>query len=335
MLAFFLALVATAAFAGALEAEDVVQPLAMEGEDRQVIEGEVNWTDQILTAYGEGIAPEGEQNPVRRRLMGFRAAKTVAYRNLLELVGEVQVDAQTKVSMAMVESDSVRTTVTGLVRGARVAPESQEEDEGLYRLALQLDLRQAFAAAVLPNQGVRPTDSEAQVAPAESVAEDDSAGSAEAFIPPKPRTGLLVDARGLDLQPSMAPQIRSESGYLIYGTGFVGREYASRMGMVGYDKDMDRARASDRLGGEESHPLVVRAARVSGNYSADVVIGDEEAVWVRMADADAGFLAEGRVVFVLGPEPVAVENEDGDSLNVDQAETDYFLPPEDNDELPE
>lgn len=314
MLRLFTALALSGAGATCLFAQNVEEPLSLE-VDGQLVEGYIDWTgDQgterhpsqtgaaagkkkrqipFLAAYGEATVPDKITNPVQRRLLGFRAAKTVAYRNLLEMVGEVRIDAQTKVSMAMVESDEVSSQVTGIVKGARVVPGSQREIDGLYRLALKIDLRNEFADAVLPAQG---PPQEPEPLPAE-------ADFFKIFVPPKPYTGLLIDARGLDLRPSMAPRIFNQGGQEIYGAGVADRLYATQMGVVGYDKDMDRALTSDRLGGEESRPLVVKAQSVSGPYNGDVVISDEEAIWVRMADQKQNFLAQCRIVFLLGPAP--------------------------------
>ena len=316
MRAFIIVLALSGSLTVLVHGQDVLESIALENSADQLIEGNVDWTNQLLTVYGEGIAPENITNPVRRRLMGFRAAKVEARRNLLEMIGEVQIDAQTKVSMAMVESDEVRSRLTGLVKGARVLTGSQSETDGLYRIALQIDLRHDFAAAVLPDHA-RP-----QVAEALPVMADSLADSLQVYIPPEPYTGLLVDARGLDLQPSMAPRLLTSSGREIYNAGFADREYATQMGVVGYDKDLERAMKSDRLGGEKGRPLIVKAFDVSGPFNGDAVIDDEEGVWVRMADSQQNFLSECRVIFLLGPAPVVLDSTFVDSTYFDSTYVD-------------
>lgn len=287
-----------------LHAQNVDQPLALQGDEGQLIQGRIDWTDQVLIAYGEAAAPDGITNPVQRRLMGFRGAKVAAYRNLLELAGQVQVDSETRVVDAMVASDEIRTRVSGLIQGARVVPGSQQEVGGLYTIALELELLDEFSEAVLPDfPAERPAPSAPPLPPPTQADSLDSVAVPMVFTPPEPYTGLLVDARGLDLQPSMAPQVLGEDGRQVYSPAFVERVYAARVGVVGYDKDLERASGSDRLGGADAHPLVVKALEVTGPYRADPVIGWEDAVRVAMADAESDFLRECRVVFVLGPEP--------------------------------
>jgi hypothetical protein len=280
---FFIAL----ALAHELGAQNVVEPLKAQAAGQQTIAGNLDWTAGVLTVYGEGLAPPEIQHPAQRRLLGFRAAKATAYRNLLELLGQVHVDASTTVGQAMVASDSIRTRVSGLVRGARLVPESQQEKDGVYQVALALELSDELTATLLPRRSPPPAP------PAESAL----------YEPPQTYTGLVIDARGLPLRPSMAPRLLSAGGNELFGAGGVEVEYVRRWGMVGYDRDLERASRSDRLGGAQARPLVVVALRAAGQYSADAVISNEDAVRVQMADKRAPFLAQCRVVLVLGPAP--------------------------------
>ncbi|MCC7261571.1 MAG: LPP20 family lipoprotein [Candidatus Latescibacteria bacterium] len=268
-------------------AQNVLQPLQAQAAGQQSVEGSLDWTTGVLTVYGEGVVSPDIQNPAQRRLMGFRAAKAVAYRNLLELVGQVHIDATTTVGEAMVASDSIRTRVSGLVRGARLVPESQQEKDGVYQVALTLDLTENLAATLLP--AVRRPVPAATPTPT--------------YTPPRTYTGLIIDARGLPLKPSMAPRLLSAGGNELFSANGVDLAYVRRWGVVGYDRDLERASHSDRLGGAAAQPLIIKAAETSGQYGADVVISNEDAVRVQMADQHAPFLAQCRVVFVLGPAP--------------------------------
>jgi hypothetical protein len=286
--------------AACLRAQNVEQPLAMEAGG-QLIEGRLDWTNNVLIAYGEAVAPEEVTNPVQRRLLGFRAAKVVAYRNLLELAGQVHVDAQTTVGNLLLASDSIRTRISGIVQGAHVLPASQTETQGLYRIALRLELLNDFADAVLPPSSPSPPGNLPLVS-------GEGGDSLVVFVPPEPYTGLLIDARGLELQPSMSPRVLGADGRVVYSAAAVERSYATRFGLVGYDKDFDRARKSDRLGGREANPLIIKAQSASGLYRSDAVLSAFDAVRVAMADMDDQFLGQCRVMFVVGPEPAVADS---------------------------
>jgi hypothetical protein len=267
------------------------------GASEEQVEGELNWTERTLTVYGEGVAPSDMTNVAQRRLMGFRAARTVAYRNLLDIVGEVHVDSRTTVSMAMVTSESIRTVVEDVVRGARVVQGSQQEVDGFFRLALRIPLSGDFALVLLPESG-DPAGLPPTVLPASD--------SLLIFVPAEPYTGLIVDVRGLDLRPTMSPRIVDTTDRVIYSAEQVDRSYAVDMGVVGYDKDIQRAAEDDRMGGKDAHPLIVEAEAVSGLFNGDVVLGEDSGIRVRMADIEGDFLSRCRVTFILGAKPPPV-----------------------------
>ena len=121
------------------------------------------------------------------------------------------------------------------------------------------------------------------------------------FMPETPYTGLLVDVRGLGLQPSIAPRVLSTAGHVIHGAATVDRSLATDYGVAGYDDDIDRAYTSERLGGEAANPFVVRATGTAGRYSGDAILDNFDAVQVLQADEVGDFLRQGRVTFLLGP----------------------------------
>ena len=142
------------------------------------------------------------------------------------------------------------------------------------------------------------TDSLAAPATADSLAANDELVF---FVPEAPYTGLLIDVRGLGLQPSIAPRVLSANGHVIHGAATVDRSLATDYGVAGYDDDLNRAYTSERLGGEEANPFVVRATGTAGRYSGDAILDDFDVVQVLQADEVGDFLRQGRVTFLLGP----------------------------------
>ncbi len=297
-------------------AQAVEESVNVAGPGGQPVEGQIDWSDHTLRVYGEGVAPAGVDSPALQRLLGQRAAKAVAYRNLLELVGQVRVDAETQVSLAMVTSDTIRTRVTGLVQGATIVPGSQEERDGVYRVALRLKLTDDFLRALLPvlggpagvAAGAGASTVATRTAPAnagDAAAARD--GASTAATGPTSRfdvvryTGLLVDARGLDLRPGLAPRILDAEGRVVFTGAGADAGYAASMGIAGYLCDWDQALVSDRFGAQTRNPLIVKAVAAAGNNRTDAVVSDEDRVRIAMADAVTGFLRQCRVVFVVGP----------------------------------
>jgi hypothetical protein len=331
-----------------LHAQNVEEPLGLQTASGDYIEGFVDWSEQVLVVYGSAATPELISNPVQKRLMGFRGAKVVAYRNLLEMVGQVQVNSETRVQNFMVENDSISVRIQGLIRGARVRTGSQSQSEdGAYRLALELPLRGEFSSAILPEAPspdmsvsyALPNPARYAPAPGDSLsgnvlAEAPPDAPPAAYVPPKPYTGLVVDARGLDLQPSMSPRIVARDERIIYSAASSDSNYVAEYGLVGYGKDRKQAMRSDRIGGENANPFVVKAAGISGLYKSDIVLENFDATLVVMADIDGDFLRECRVHILLGPQPVVIDSSFIDSLYIDVPHRDT-LPEENTVELSE
>ena len=275
-------------------ASRVVETVMTETPTGEFVDGQLDWTDGVLIVTGEGVAPESISNAVQQRLLGFRAAKIDAYRKLLEVVGGVQVDARTTVSMSMVANDTIRATVEGLVRGATVAPGSRRQEEGVYLLDLQLRLLEGLSEAVLPDSLPSFDAVPAELPMADSVI---------VFVPDEPFTGLIVDARGTSLKPSLSPKIIDETGRVIYSATHVDRQFALRTGVVGYERELTPAAVNPRIGGEHAHPKVVAALRADGLHNSDAVVSRDTGTRIKMADSEGDFLNECRVIFVVGPRP--------------------------------
>ena len=260
--------------------------------DGRVVKGRIDWTNGTLTVFGEAAAPADATNAARRRLAGFRAARETAYRNLVGIAREVPLDSRTRVGTAAL-ADDMRMKLEALIEAARVDLDSRQERAGLFRLALKLELRGRFSAAVLPDASV------ALPPPGELP----SADSLLLFTRSELYTGLVVDARGTGLSPCLAPRIVDASGRVIYSAAHAGRNCAVYDGVAGYEKDLQRAARSPRLGGARARPLVVEAEEAAGRFKGDVQVSRDAGTRVLMADIEGDFLSQCGVVFVLGPKP--------------------------------
>lgn len=307
-------------------------------------EGYIDWTQHALFAYGAGVAPAAVTNPVQQRLHGLRQARDDAFRTLRELIGQVRLSADTLLQDAGLERDfqefarvaigsqsedqgRYRIAVRLLLLGdfaAAVLPQVEPIDPRSHPFpaapaaddSLATDQAPAFIDSLAADPTPDPADSLAtDQAPADSLATDqapaaDSLAADELvfFVPDAPYTGLLIDVRGLGLQPSIAPQVFSTAGHLIHGVATVDRGLATDYGVAGYDDDLNRAYTSERLGGEDAKPFIVKATGTAGRYSGDAILDDFDAAQVLQADEAGDFLRQGRVTFLLGPAPAVFDS---------------------------
>ncbi len=98
----------------------------------------VDWTRGIVRARGVGSPPLQQANPTVRREMAKRAALVDAERNLLKLLGMIEVGPGERLSHALGESTYTQT-IEGYVRGYRMAAE-RDLDGGRIEVEIELQL---------------------------------------------------------------------------------------------------------------------------------------------------------------------------------------------------
>ena len=239
--------------------------------------GLVDWTDQLIREVGIG-APNPNLPVGAQRASAIEAAKRVALRNLLERVQGMNITSEVTVQDYMVVSDVIYNRVEGAVRNFQVI-DTRYKSDGSVEVEVEVPLSGIFGS-VLPDYiplGAQPPGYGGE--PTSAV-----------------YTGLIVDARGLGLRPALAPKIVDQNGMEVYGTGSVTRDYALQIGVVGYEKDLNRARANERV---TNNPLVVKAVEVTGTHNTDIVISNQEANMIRASAQNLNYLQQCKVMLIL------------------------------------
>lgn len=268
----------------------------------------VDWNKNVIRATGGGVAPANARNIAQARMMARRAAITDAYRQLAEYVGGVNVDSETTVSMAEVQSDVVKTRVQATVRGARIVDERQTGDGG-YEVTVEVPMfgvsslasavinRPAViesfpeqTADVLPSK-VEPYQDGGWATPAPSTNKGSSAAAAPDGKAIGKFTGLIVDCRGLGLKPVMSPVIKNANGRPIYGYKNLDYDKVIEKGMASYARNMSEASRAGR------NPLIVRALDVE-NHGGTPVLSVADANRVLIENGATHFLDDTNVVFL-------------------------------------
>ncbi|OQX62688.1 MAG: hypothetical protein B5M56_05710 [Desulfococcus sp. 4484_241] len=252
--------------------------------------GSIDWSNGIIQAKGIGAPPQALYGKPQARPMAIRAAQLDAYRNLLELVQGVRVSSTTLVKNYVTENDVIMTRVDGLVKGAKTV-KTEYMSDGTVEVTLQMSINGDFARVILPPAIGVPEQ------PPAAIPQQPVPGEGEAPVAaPAVYTGLVVDARGLDAKPAMAPRILDEDGKEVYGSAHVSREYAIQQGMSGYSKRIEAAVANERVA---DNPLVVKGLRTEGPGRCDIVISNADADKIRNASGNLSFLEKCRVMIVV------------------------------------
>ncbi|MBC8199569.1 MAG: LPP20 family lipoprotein [Desulfobacteraceae bacterium] len=263
----------------------------------QTATGKINWTKGVVQAKGIGAPPEKYYGKPQARPMALRAAKLDAMRNLLEATKGVRINSTTLVKNFAITSDIIMSQVEGMVKGAQIVHQEYMSD-GTVEVIIQMSLMGGFAQLILPKE-IKQVESIRPVPPVhkEPLPPIVKKPSAPA---PKPVsevfTGMVIDARGINARPAMAPKILNEKGEEVYGSAYVSREFAVQQGMSGYAKDLTAAQSNPRV---TNSPLTVKGLRTEGHGRSDIVISNADASRLRSASEHLTFLKKCRVMIVV------------------------------------
>lgn len=277
-----------------------------------------DFQELVRVAIGSQNEDQGRYRiAVRLRLLGDFAAATLPQVEPIDPrsydlshFGDSAAAPTTADSLEMPTADDSLAVLVAAVADSLETPTTADS------LAVPVAADSLAMPAVADSLSGATTDSLTTPATADSLAADELVF----FVPEAPYTGLLIDVRGLGLQPSISPRLLSAAGHVIHGAATVDRSLAADYGVAGYDDDIDRAYKSERLGGEEANPFIVRATGTAGRYSGDAILDNFDAAQVLQADEVGDFLRQGLVTFLLGPEPATF-----DATYFDATYTDTFM----------
>jgi len=254
--------------------------------------GHIDWEEGYIYAVGDGVPPTDAVSPAQARVRAKRAAIDTAYARLLEMAEAVRVDTESTTVNYINESHVVATRVSGLIQNAEIVTLRHFED-GSYQVKMRMPIRgrAGLASAVLPVQmekAMRVGIAYEISIENEDILPEDESG--EVY------TGLIVDARGLEVQPAMYPRLITMAGEVIYDLMRANPNTVIEEGLVEYSLDMEVAGNSPRVG---DNPLIVEGVSISGEYNADIVLTEEDAEKILSVDSISAFFGEAKVIIVV------------------------------------
>lgn len=293
-------------------------------------QGRVNWNQGVIKAFGYGAPPARAESPAQAKLMARRAAIVDAYRHLAEIVEGVKVTSQSRVLNLVLQSDEIRTSVEGFIRGAKIVSDKQLPT-GEWEIIMQLPLygEDSLAEIVYP-EVFQPKPTVPVKEKPELLTEE-----AKPIPPPEPKitkpigptpsapkvaiptegpfNGLVIDARGFKVERAMSPKIYDTKGREIYGTmRLVDRDFVIKAGIVGYSHSIEEALTKSRadlhpyykkaVGAPARYnPLYIRAVGASGVFNANVIVSEEDGQRILEENEKTKFLEKCAVIFVIDP----------------------------------
>jgi hypothetical protein len=240
--------------------------------------GTVDWTNGYIEAVGVGEPPPNPLNTAHSRAVAERNAELAARKNLVEVVKQIWVDSKTRVGDTLKGQEVREKALETLLRKARSVDIAYGEQ---VRVTVSMKLAGALADFILP-KSILTISTVTQ--PQEPLRKE------EAF------TGLIVDCRGIPLQPAMVPLIVDEEGEVVYGPVVASRDHAAEKGMVAYIRNFPQAKNHPRVG---ARTLGVKGIRTPQGRPCDIMISQADAAKIRRPASNLGFLHRCRVLVVV------------------------------------
>ncbi|MGV3525359.1 MAG: LPP20 family lipoprotein [Candidatus Sericytochromatia bacterium] len=241
----------------------------------------IDWSEGVVRVTGVGTPPDRGQL-MQKRLMAERSATADAYRQLETAIHGIRVNGETLVRDYVGESDTIKTYVTSLIKGAQKMDQRYLDDGTIeIDMVVKLYSPSGLSGALQPQK---------QQFPPPPVA-------LEADAAPGDYTGLIVDCRGLGLEPAMSPGILSQAGGELYlGQLPVDPDFVISQGIVGYARTLQQARQDKRVG---SKPLIVKGLSATGNFRTDVIVSEADTKQLLGLDKHHSLLKQSKVILVL------------------------------------
>jgi len=257
--------------------------------------GRVNWSAGIVGVQGSGGATASDlqtQSPSVEKARADATAKARA--KLLETLQGLRIDTSYRLGDITTANSQVGEQVRTMVYHLPVIDQLETiRADGGVEVQLLMSIRGGFSQLVLPEE-IRKIESIAKVFPSKngSAASPGFSSETSAF------SGMIIDARGILVEPALAPKVLDERLEEVYGPTFASREHAVQHGIASYYTDMNKAMAAPRIG---AHPLVIKAMRTAWPGLCDLVISNVDATKLRSSSKHLVFLRECRIIIVADP----------------------------------
>lgn len=275
-----------------------------------------------------GVSEEGQS-----RYQAMRAATVVAQRDLLEIMEGLRLSGQTTVRDGMLQSDDIRTSISGFLRGAMKCGEKYHSDRRYAEVCMKLNIRGkgGLYDVILPlikeNKIQRvtpelPTDVYKpklipKVVGTEVVQETvqqkvPGVGGKPAIVTetvtetaavvkqvPPPAVifdGLIVDVRDFKFRPALVNTVVTDGEKVVFDPSKILSAILVERGCGGFTTDPGKAKALLESWGSKK-PMIIKGVGVVKMTNAKVSPDDAAAIY--LSDQKSNLLANAKVVFLL------------------------------------
>ncbi len=258
-----------------------------------------NWEKHLVEAIGFGSYHPNDPNIVSKAqglMLAREAAKSTAYRELLEKVQGVQIDSETTVKKAVTEDDVIKKKISGVLRGMRIIKEEVVGETG-YRILARVEFygKDGVVKAIFPTIKAQGEENSLAGRGEDFGVRDNNSSMVESNY--NQYTGVIINATNLiGVESALLPKVYATNGKLVYGVSRINVEGVIVDGIVGYNRSLADAKVNSRVGDK---PLIINAFKVRGDSRTDLIISNKDAKLMNRVGYNNEIFKERRVVVVI------------------------------------
>lgn len=234
---------------------------------------DVRWDVGYIVAEGKAVAPSNAESEAQGKLMAREGAILNARQRLIEEIQGIHVDGVTTMVNLMANS-TVRGRISGFVQNAHVVPDSESWEDGIYSVEVRVPKTNIASVAYSTRQ-------------AEFSMQSASSHTGSGY------SGLVIDARGVNVTESLIFNVLTDTGVLIYGPSSVSFSIVQSNTMATYVTSLEIARRDSRV---TSNPVIIKSI---GSRGVDIIISQTDGSVIQQALQLYDFLNAGRVVVIV------------------------------------
>lgn len=234
----------------------------------------IDWIHGYIEAVGMAVPPENAATEAQGIVLAREGAIVSARARLLEYIKGVHIDERTTVVNLMANS-KMNQKVSGFIKGTYIVNNSGKWDGQIYTIKMRKDISDFYQVIYKNNQ-----DEFALAKPTKET----------------PYTGLIIDARNVDLTPQIMFKIVDESGNVIYSSAQAYYLPAIDKGLAGFAPSINDALNNPRVG---DNPLIIKAKGASGENNTVVMVSNEDGQKIEHLLAETEVFREAKIIVVI------------------------------------
>jgi len=270
-----------------------------------------NSYDRNMYLTGQ-IKVKGESGPNQNKYSAIRSAQLIAQRNLLEVIGGLQLTSSSTLRDGILQDDTIMTQVQGYLKGATVLEEHYNPKDGSASVVIGIGYIGSMSNLLAQSQQsgllertlykthkpvyYKVEEKKVEEKVIEKVIEKKEIAIVKTPALKKSYDSLIVDVRDLAFEPAQVNRIYVDNR-LVYDPLMVPAEIIAQRGLAKYTTTLNRAKAILESY-NASNPLVIKASKTTG-LASDVLVNQEQAEKITINNTDKGFLESAKIVFIV------------------------------------